>query len=73
MTALKFDLYGSPVLVSRDGDRWITYYLGIEGKRRRAPDIVVPSDMPAAEIKHYLGDLCHEWATDRHPAVRQID
>jgi hypothetical protein len=73
MTVLKFDLYGTPVMVSRDGDRWTTYYSGAEGKRRPAPDIVVPADMLASDVEQYLGDLCHEWATDRHPTVRRID
>ena len=73
MTAMKFDVFGTPVLVSRANDRWTAYYLGAEGKRRPAPDIVVPADSPAAEIELYLSDLCHEWATARHPAVTRID
>ena len=73
MTAMKFDLFGTLVLVSRANDRWTTYYLGTEGKRRPAQDIVVPADTPAEEIEQYLSDLCHEWATARHPAVTRID
>ena len=73
MTAMKFDVFGTPVLVSRANDRWTAYYLGTEGKRRPARDIIVPADTPAAEIELYLSDLCHEWATAQHPAVTRID
>ncbi len=73
MKSLRFDGFGTMVLVSRANDHWITYYLGMEGKRRPAPDIVVPSDMPESEIEQYLDDLCHEWATDRHPSVKRQD
>jgi hypothetical protein len=70
---MTFDVFGKPVLVSRTGDQWTTYYLGTEGKRRPARDIIVPADTPAAEVEMYLSDLCHEWATARHPKVRRID
>ena len=71
--SLKFDLFGTQVLVLRDKVGWTTYYLGAEGKRRPASDIVVPADMLESEIEQYLGDLCHEWATDRHPSVIRLD
>ena len=70
---MKFDLFGTNIQVARDGERWAAYYLGAEGKRRPAPDIVIPADLRASEVEQYLGDLCHEWATDRHPTVKRID
>ena len=72
MTSLRFDVFGTTVLISRAEDRWITYYLGNEGKRRLASDIAVPAEMPESDIEQYLGDLCHEWATARHPNVKRI-
>ncbi len=51
---------------------WATFYLGVEGKRRPATEIVVPQDIPESEIEQYLGDLCHEWATKQHPDVKRL-
>ncbi len=73
MKSLKFDVFGTQVLVSRDETGWTTYYLGAEGKRRPASDIVVPADILESEIEQYLDDLCHERATDRHPSVKRLD
>ena len=69
---MRFDVFGRAVAIERAGDRWSVYYLGTEGKRRPARDIVVPSDRPASEIERCLADLCHEWATRRHPSVRRL-
>ena len=73
MVPMKFEVFGRAVLVSRTEDRWIAFYPGTEGKRRLAADIAIPAHMPESEIEQYLGDLCHEWATDRHPSVKRID
>ena len=70
---MRFEVYGTQVLVSRTNDHWIAYYLGAEGKKRPASDIVVPADMPESDIEQYLGDLRHEWATERHPSVNRLD
>lgn len=72
MKGHKFDVFGRAVLVSRPGTRWQAYYLGNEGKRRRADDIVIPSSLSENEIRQYLADLCHEWATTAHPDVRAL-
>ncbi len=72
MKLLKFDVFGTQVLVSRDKDGWATFYSGAEGKRRPALDIVVPADLLESEVEQYLADLCHEWATSRHPEVKKL-
>jgi hypothetical protein len=72
MKSMKFDVFGKEVRVSRDGGRWTIHYVGAEGKRRPATDILVPAELPASEIERYLADLCHEWATTRHPNVRRL-
>ena len=64
MKALRFDVFGRQVLISASGKGWLTFYLGAEGKRRAAPDIVVPSEISESEIAQYLDGLCHEWATE---------
>ncbi len=72
MKALKFDVFGHQVLIASTSTGWLAFYLGSEGKRRSAPDIVVPPEIPESEIAQYLDDLCHEWATERHPSVRRL-
>ncbi len=73
MKSLKFDVFGRQVLVVASENGWTAFYLGAEGKRRPASDIVVPSDISESDIAQYLGDLCHEWATEQHPNVKRLD
>jgi hypothetical protein len=73
LKSLKFDVVGRLVLVAESGDGWAVFYLGAEGKRRPAKDIVIPADISESEIEQYLGDLCHERATERHPKVKRLD
>ena len=69
----RFDLFGRHVAVEGSDSGWVVYYLGDEGKRRRATDIVVPPHVSDSELPIYLADLCHEWATERHPVVSTLD
>ena len=73
MQSLKFDVFGREVLVVESETGWTTYLLGPEGKKRPAKGIFVPSDLSESEIEQYLGDLCHEWATEQHPNVKRLD
>ena len=73
MTALRFEVFGRQVLVTKAGGRWSVDYLGAEGKRRPATDIVVPADITPSELQQYLADLCHEWSSERYPNVRRLD
>ena len=73
MKALRFDFFGRRVLVAESNNEWVTFYLSEDGKRRSAPDIAVPPDIPESEIAQHLDDICHEWATERHPSVKQLD
>jgi hypothetical protein len=73
MKSLKFNVFGKQVLIAKLNGGWATYYLGSEGKRRPAIDIVVPADIQESEIEQYLDDLCHEWATEQHPDVKRLD
>lgn len=54
MKALRFDVFGRRVLIAESNNGWVAFYLGDDGKRRSAPDIVVPADIPALEIAHTL-------------------
>jgi hypothetical protein len=71
--SLKFDVFGRHVLVVETEKGWSAFYLGREGKHRPAYDMVIPDFVAEAELERYLADLCHEWATERHPAVRRLD
>jgi hypothetical protein len=73
MKSLKFDVFGRDVLIIETGGRWEAFYLGSEGKRRPAKDIVVPADIEESKLIQYLDDLCHEWATDRNNSVKRVD
>ena len=72
MATLKFDVFGRRVLVARREGRWCAYYNGTDGKRRIASAIVIPASVSEDELRQYLADLCHEWATGSHPDVRQL-
>jgi hypothetical protein len=72
MAALKLDVFGRRVLVERRADAWEAFYLGSDGKRRRAEDIFIPGTIPEEELARYLADLCHEWATPRNPGVVRL-
>jgi hypothetical protein len=72
MTRLKLDVFGRSVLVERDAEAWVVFYLSTDGKRRRANDIFIPSTVSESEIERFVADLCHEWATPRNPNVVRI-
>ena len=72
MTSLKLDVFGRRVLVVKSEKDWSAFYLGNEGKRRPAADIVIPPSLSESEVEQYIADLCHEWATERHPHVKRL-
>ena len=71
-TPLKFEVFGRVVLVTKVDQGWKSFYCGTEGKRRPAADIVIPNGTAESELCQYLADLCHEWATSRHPEVKKL-
>ncbi len=73
MKTLKFDVFGQDVLIVETDKVWQAFYLGNEGNRRPARDIIVPPNIAESEIAQYLNDLCHEWATDRNKSVKRVD
>jgi hypothetical protein len=73
MSNHRFDVFGREVLVLREQDHWAAYYMGTDGKRRSAKDIVIPTSVAEADLAVYLADLFHECATEERPAVRRLD
>ena len=70
---MRFNVYGKIIEVLKRQNKYQAYYLGQEGKKRFAHDIVIPADMHESGITGYLADLCHEWATPQNNSVRLID
>lgn len=57
---MKFSVYGRLLLeVQREQNRWTVYRLDA-GKRNPAQDVVLPPELPEAEIATFLDDLFHE-------------
>lgn len=60
---MKLNVFGKKVEIIRNNNEWITYYCGNEGKNRKTHDILLPANLPKAELVEYISDLCHESAT----------
>lgn len=70
---MKLDLFGQRVEAIRKDSGWRIFYLGTDGKKRPASDIVVPRTVDEEELASYLDDLRHEFATPKNPVVRVLD
>lgn len=69
---IKLDVFGRLMLAERTATGWQLFYLGFDGKRSPAKDVVVPDFISDAELEQYLADIFHESATGRHPGVRRL-
>lgn len=69
---VKLNVFGKVVQVERTGGCWKAYYVGSEGKRRPADDIVIPEYITDETVVEYIDDLCHEWATPKNNRVAII-
>lgn len=70
---MKFDVFGTLVeVVMREG-AWRVFYLGSEGKKRLADDIVIPASVAESQLEEYLADIRHEYATATYSEVRRLD
>ena len=70
---IKLDVFGTIVLAIHTNDGWEVFYLSEGGKRRLATEIFVPRFVKETEIENYIEDICHEWATEKHPNVRRLN
>lgn len=69
---MKLDVFGRHVEVTRRNGTWLVFYLGNEGKKRIATDIAIPAEIGDNDVIGYVADLCHEWASQRHPNVKKL-
>jgi hypothetical protein len=67
------DVFGKRMLAKRLDQAWSIFYVGTDGKRRPAKDIFVPCTVTESELIEYLADLCHEWASEKHPRVTRVE
>jgi hypothetical protein len=70
--AIKFNVFGRLMLAERTATSWQLFYLGHEGKRRPATDLVVPEFISEAELAQYLADILHELVSTKHPTVKRL-
>ncbi|MGB5746443.1 MAG: hypothetical protein WBM69_05645 [Desulfobacterales bacterium] len=71
--SIKLDVFGCRVLAIKSEDGWQLFYSSADGKRRPADDLIVPPFVAESEVVSYLEDLCHEWASGRHPEVQFLN
>jgi hypothetical protein len=58
---MRFDVYGRFILViERTTSGWLVLQQGADGKRRIFEDVVLPPDLPEAEVVVHLDALLHE-------------
>lgn len=72
MKNMKLNVYGKKIEVSKISGNWTVFYLGNEGKKRAAHDIVIPHELKENEIINYIEDLFHEWATPSNNKIVEI-
>lgn len=71
---MKLDVFSKmDIEVLRDGDEWIAFRLGAEGKKRRMHDLELPADIAPEELVTYIADVFHEWATPANSNVRVLE
>ncbi len=70
---MKFDVFGTVIEVARREGAWRVFYLGGEGKKRLAEDIVIPASVSQEDLIEYLADIRHEFASAAHNDVLRLD
>ena len=59
---MKLTIYGKKIKIVKTSGRWVAYYIGSEGKKRTAHDIIIPAELKEDETERYLEDFLNEWA-----------
>ena len=70
---ITLDVFGRKMMIQKSATGWQIFYMSADGKRRPADDIMVPDFVTETELVEFISDLCHEWATEKHPGVRRIE
>lgn len=72
MALYRFNVFGRLVVIEGAPGNWTAFFLGEDGKRRKA-DFIVPGSLCENELCGYLSDLFHESASSTQPAVTRLD
>lgn len=70
---MKINVYGQIIEILRRDDKWKVFYLGSEGKKRNANDILIPSTLKRCDLINYLEDLFHESASTGNRKIFEVD
>ncbi len=70
---IKFNVFGKQMSIIKIDKEWQLFNESDTGLRSRVYDIVVPSDLESSELGTYLDDIYHEYSTEKHPEVIEID
>ena len=70
---MKFNIYRRKIEILKVLNGWGVLYLGNDGKKRIAHDIIFPTDLNENKIIGYLEDLLHEWATSKNSQISKIE
>ena len=69
---MKMSVFGKIIEVNRTKEHWSVFYVGAEGKKRLAHDIIIPPELQEDELLEYVADLCHEWETKTNNKVERL-
>ena len=67
------NVFGRQLEIVLAEGKWLAFYPGNDGTRRKAQDIVIPDEITKAYVVEYVADLCHEWATPDNPDVKVVE
>ncbi len=70
---IKFNVFGKQMSVLKKDEEWQLFNESDIGIRSRVYDVVIPSDLEATELGIYLDDIYHEYSSEKHPDVIEID
>jgi len=70
---MKMLVFGKIIEVNRTDESWSVFYVGAEGKKRLANDIIIPPELREEELLEYIADLCHEWETKVNNRVEILE
>ena len=70
---IKFSVFGKQMSVLKNNEGWQLFNESDTGIRTRVYDVVIPSDLESTELGTYLDDIYHEYSSEKHPDVLEID
>ncbi len=69
---MRYSVFGRIIEILKIDEKWEVFFLDLEGKKRPAYDIFIPSSVKEIELENYLDDLLHEWATPQNNKILKI-